>query len=305
MNAYILAADPAWIEASILSYYDLVDRIVVSYDVDGLGWTGAPISVEQCLRRLRAVDKASKLDFQPGKYARPQFFHRPMESETYQRQQALDDASRGADWVLQLDTDEVVGDSQILHDCLAEANRLGRNAFNYPSIWLYSKAFGRFYLEAGRRGWRRMVGYPGPMAVRAGSKLDHARRGPCNHFHVDLTRRCSAGAVPNGIDVDRIVSSSAAIWHFAMVRTHECLKQKLSTSGHAHDRDWNPEIERWQLANRRPLWATICTQLERGRYNRPLRISQIPASVAALVNHYDDLFHESRKFGDRIPITAA
>ena len=55
-NAYILAADPAWIEASVRSYYDRVERIVVSYDEDGLGWTGVPLDIEQCLRRLRAMD---------------------------------------------------------------------------------------------------------------------------------------------------------------------------------------------------------------------------------------------------------
>ena len=40
LTAYILAADPAWIEASIQSYYDIVEQIVVCYDRDRLGWTG-------------------------------------------------------------------------------------------------------------------------------------------------------------------------------------------------------------------------------------------------------------------------
>ena len=58
LAAYILAADPAWIDWSVPSYYDLVDRIIVSYDGDGLGWTGAPLQIEECLNRLRAIDVA-------------------------------------------------------------------------------------------------------------------------------------------------------------------------------------------------------------------------------------------------------
>ncbi|MBE7158495.1 MAG: hypothetical protein INR62_08700, partial [Rhodospirillales bacterium] len=123
-NAYLLAADPAWIESSVLSYYPLVERIVVSYDEDGFGWTGAPLDIDQCLRRLRVIDRDGKLDFQPGHYARREFFRRPLENDTYQRQCALDQAGTDADWVLQLDTDEIIGDASIFTDCLAQADRL-------------------------------------------------------------------------------------------------------------------------------------------------------------------------------------
>ncbi len=42
LNAYVLAADPAWIEESVASYYDLVQRILVSFDDSGTSWTGHP-----------------------------------------------------------------------------------------------------------------------------------------------------------------------------------------------------------------------------------------------------------------------
>ena len=116
----------------MLSYYDLVDRIVVSYDADGRGWTGVPIDVEQCLRRLRAIDRAGKFDYRPGHFARSEFFARPIENDTNQRRIALDQASDGADWVLQLDTDEVVGNVRTLAACLGEAETRGRSAFDFP-----------------------------------------------------------------------------------------------------------------------------------------------------------------------------
>jgi hypothetical protein len=109
INAYVLVAEPSWIEASISSYYAIVDTIVVSYDRSGRGWTGAPIAVDECLDRLRAIDSARKMRFCPGEYARPG--HTPMENDTYQRQQALEAAGAGADWVLAIDTDEVLPDA--------------------------------------------------------------------------------------------------------------------------------------------------------------------------------------------------
>ena len=166
INAYILAADPAWIEGSVLAYYPLVDRIVVSYDENGFSWTGAPLDIDQCLRRLRAIDQAGKLDFQPGHYARREFFTRPLENDTYQRQCALDQAGTDADWVLQLDTDEIIGDASVFADGLLEADRLGRDALNYPMLWLYCQASEERYHGWCDPGWRRTRGYAGAVAVR-------------------------------------------------------------------------------------------------------------------------------------------
>src|SRR5438128_525348 len=100
LKAYILAADPAWIEKSVQSYYDIVDELLVSYDTNKRGWTGAPIPVDECLERLRAMDRDNKIRFYPGEYAR--LDRTPMENETYQRQCAITAIGRQTDWILQL-----------------------------------------------------------------------------------------------------------------------------------------------------------------------------------------------------------
>lgn len=283
-NAYILAADPAWIEASVTSYYSLVERIVVSYDENGFGWTGAPLDIDQCLQRLRAMDRDGKLDFRPGHYARREFYARPLENDTFQRQCALDQAGTDADWVLQLDTDEVIGEAGVFADCLKQADRLGRQALNYPSLWLYCQAFGEWYLEWCNRGWRRAPGYPGPMAVRSGSRLTLARRVETGHYHVDLSRRGSSGRVPNGIKVDRVVEAEQAIWHFSMLRDEAWLRRKFISSGHAHERNWHEEVDGWLWARRHPLLKTLFSQFGRGPHKRPLRLTKMPESMARLVD---------------------
>ena len=60
IKAYILAADPTWIEESVGSYYPIVDEIIVSYDVDGRAYTGVPLPVETCLQKLRSIDRDGK-----------------------------------------------------------------------------------------------------------------------------------------------------------------------------------------------------------------------------------------------------
>src|SRR5215210_1819189 len=58
LNAYILAEDPTWCETSVLSYYNLVNKIVVSYEQGNSRALRASRRIEQCLSRLRSVDTA-------------------------------------------------------------------------------------------------------------------------------------------------------------------------------------------------------------------------------------------------------
>ena len=282
----------------MLSYYDLVDRIVVSYDAEHLGWTGVPIDVEQCLRRVRAVDRNGKCDYRPGHYARPAYFDQPMENDTHQRQVALDQASEAADWVLQLDTDEVIGDSGVFSRAIVAAANRGMCALNYPSLWLYSHAYRRWYLEKCRRGWRRAASYPGPLAVAAGTRVYSARRvsrTPEKYYHVDLSDRASSMAHPNHILVDQVVQWREAVFHFSWVRSADWLRNKFKSWSHANDQDWNPEVVDWLKAQHRPLLSTLLCHLNPNRQRRRLRLVRLPDNVEHLVAQSVESvrFHES------------
>ena len=71
LHAYVLAGDPAWIRQGIGSFYGLVDRIVVSYDADGLSWSGHPLSTEESLDRIAAADPDGKVVLHPGRFSNP------------------------------------------------------------------------------------------------------------------------------------------------------------------------------------------------------------------------------------------
>ena len=273
INAYILAADPAWIEASVQSYYDMVDKIVVSYDENSTSWTGTPIPVQECLARLRAIDKDKKMVYSPGHYAR--LDHKPMENDTYQRQCALDEAGNGADWVLQLDTDEVLMDPSVFKSCLQEADSGGFAATLYPARWLYQKVRDGVFIERCARFWRIRAGYPGPVAVRAGGRLALARQCDASTFRVDFSMGSKTPAPTRDPTVHRAVRPDQAIAHYSWVRPLEEMLAKSESSSHARDFDWKPEIEFWAWSAKRPRLACV-SSLFRGRGRRQwMRLSRL------------------------------
>lgn len=234
LKAYILAADPAWIEASVLSYYDIVEEILVSYDQDSKGWTGAPVDVEECLRRLRAIDRDGKMRYSPGHYARLE--HQPMENETYQRQCAIDEIGDSADWILQLDTDEVLPRSQALLDVLAEAQRMDVPAVEWPMRVLFRRlADGRF-LEVCSADGKDRYEYPGPIAVRSGVRLVDARRADGTFLRPVASGDAQSLQVirPPEARERRVTlpEASDAIIHNTWARLPASIKAKIRSWGH-------------------------------------------------------------------------
>lgn len=277
MKAYVMAADPAWIQESVLSYYDAVDEIVVSYDEEHLGWSGVPIATAECLEKLRAIDSQAKLRFSPGKYFRPGFH--PIDNDTHQRNCAIQEASVDADWVLQLDTDEVIADIDLFLDCLREADAGGYLGMNYPARWLYRQLGGDRYLEACTAFWGIRAGFPGPVAVRPKTTVLHARQCKVPLFRVDFRPWNTDPWQAKDSPVHRAISEDRGIMHYSMVRDEERLRNKTDAWGHSKDRDWTPEHLHWAWCGRHPyLAAAMAPFLIRSKghtHRQCLRIASI------------------------------
>jgi hypothetical protein len=199
--AYVLAADPTWIRTSVLAYYAHVSRIVVSYDRDGRGWSGSPVPARRCIAALRGIDRDRKIRYVPGDFAGT---HEDlMAAETAQRQAALDVAGLGADWVLQLDTDEVLPDAAALCRALADVGPQYEGV-SWPMRVLYRRLRGGRYLEVAAEDGGLHVEYPGPVAVRAGVTLHHARHPAGPVLRVPVER-------PAGVVVDVAAAERAVV----------------------------------------------------------------------------------------------
>ncbi|MGH7902281.1 MAG: hypothetical protein ACRENZ_11150, partial [Thermodesulfobacteriota bacterium] len=234
INAYILAAESTWIEASVLSYYYIVDTLVVSYDKNGRGWTGAKIDVEECLDRLRVIDRDKKMLFRPGEYARCDY--EPMENETYQRQCAIDDASKGVDWVLQIDTDEVLPNPNRLVDILKYAELRNIPAVEWPMRVLFRRLSDGRFLEVCAEDGSDRFEYPGPIAVRPGVKLVYARRTDSRFLVPIVMGDKSSPEIrwPKKINEYReeLLNSEDVIVHNSWARSPADLRCKIAAWGH-------------------------------------------------------------------------
>lgn len=261
INAYVLAADPWWLEDSVESYYDLVDRIVVSYDEDALSWTGTPLPVDECLARLRAVDRDGKLDFRPGHFFHPD--RSALANDTAQRQAALDQASEGADWVIQLDTDEVLLDADELLAAIDEAESRGCAAVEYPARYLYTRSRSGWMLETTRPFWRRRAGYPGPVVIRPGATLVHCRQSELPILRVDIAPTNTDPTHPADAIVHRVVRPDQAILHYSWVRDDDYMARKAGWSGHSDT--YTRMLVAWRERTRRPMLGAAFGWMRRDR----------------------------------------
>lgn len=274
LNAYVLAGDPAWSAESIGSYYDLVDRIVVSYDRTFRSWAGHPLSVEEALERIRAADPAGKTQLLPGEHADP---GRPaMELETRQRQSALDAASEDADWVIQLDTDEIVPSPWVLRSHVEEADRRAADALAFPLRNVYTRTRSGRFLEHCGRFWTTQSAYPGPVVVRSGTQLSFARQAATAPvFRVDVAPRNTDPAHPFGVPVHAVIPHTDAILHMSWVRTERQMAEKSLVSGHAGERDWERALRRWQWRARHPWLTAAGAPVARDPFQR-FRVVDVP-----------------------------
>ena len=280
VNAYILAADPTWLEQSVSAYYPKVRQIVVSYDRDGRGWTGAPIPVEECLSRLRAIDSEGKMRFVAGRFSAP--VKDPMENDTLQRNTALSLASEGADWVLQLDTDEWLPLWEPFAEAMSRADALGLCALEWPMRVLYRRLADGQFLEVCAVGGYDHFEYIAPVAVRSGTHLVHSRRTDGTFLRsvvrgdqhsIQLHRPLGKGEVR-----EALLDSSEAILHNSWARSPADLRRKLASWGHSGLRAWFYYVGRWlpsvwlwpRMRNIHPFFGEVWPALRIYPHSMPL-----------------------------------
>ncbi len=274
VNAYVMLADPSFLAQSLAAYYDQIDRLVVCYDEAGRSWTGTALPIDSCLAAVRAIDKDGKCEYLTGSFWRPG--HAPLANDTYQRQVALDAASTNTDWVLQLDTDEVMLGPAQFFAALSRADAAGFSGLDYPSRWLYSRVGTGRYLESSSRLWRRAASYPGPLAVRAGVALKLARQTDAPLYRVDLRPQNTDPWRARDSLVHEVVSPAAAVAHFSWVRTPEILRQKFGWSGHAADLKPPAVYRRWVWRSRHPYLAALSSPLRSSDWYRLASIPEPP-----------------------------
>ena len=103
--AMVVQNDSETIERSLASFYDKVERIVVSTDLKR-GWSGESITPDDTTERIRAFDGDNKIEIIEADCCK---FSEPMKNDTFHRQltcNRLNEISPNLDWNVQIDADE-------------------------------------------------------------------------------------------------------------------------------------------------------------------------------------------------------
>ena len=159
--------------------------------------------------------------------------------------------------VLQLDTDEVILDPHELLLAVVDADARGAVGVEYPSRYLYCRAEDGRFLEFVRPGWRVMANYPGPIAIRAGSRPRHARQIDGGLYRVDFAPNNTDPRHEFDATVHRVISPDQGIVHYYWVRSEEYLRRKMGWSGHADTYSEPRRLTAWRWHSRHPVLSAI------------------------------------------------
>lgn len=278
IHAYVLAADPTWLRQSVTAYYPHIEKLVASYDGSSRGYTGTRVRVEECKAILAELDAEGKVEYVEGDFvARPGETY--LDAETRQRRVSLEHAAPGADWVLQIDTDEVLPDWPRLVEVLERAAQEDVPAVEWPMRVLFRRLHDGRYLEVATSAGTTHVEYPGAVAIRPGVELVEGRRTSSRFIrplvHGDsFSLQVTQPPDPKELRLD-LLDVEAAIWHNSWGRSVPAMREKVASWSHNGGLRswwyfasvWLPSPLTWRLLRQfhplhRPLWPRLRASAE-------------------------------------------
>ena len=245
--------------------------MVISFDSTYIGWTGAPIPVAKCLFDLHSLDVDSKIVELAGDYST--ISGNPMDRETKQRQDCVDYLSDYVDWIVQLDTDELIPDFDKLV-AISENVPAGIAGIEWPMRVLYRKVGEFDYLAVSDCHLKPIYEYPGPILVRANVQFRHARNifEPIVRYSVrdDSSSLQLQSQHTTGITVVPDLEHGDAIIHNSWARSSSVVFTKIRSWGHSQGLKsllyfvlfWYPSPLTWPLLRNfhpfaRGLWPRL------------------------------------------------
>ena len=239
IGAYVLAADPTWLRSSLASYYDHLDALVLAIPADGLGWSGVPVQAQRCADIVRQSDHRGIVREVVGRWVDSDD---PMRAENRQRNAAIQALGDDVDWVLQIDSDEILPSFAALKGVLEQADRRRINSVEWPMRVLYRQLRDGRFLQVMSRSAQDHFEYPGPIAIRARTPVVQARRTTGGYLRPVIAGDGASLQVCGPAEPEEVrlpgLPSLAAIVHNSWARKPSNVRNKVSSWGHQSDANW-------------------------------------------------------------------
>ena len=243
----VVQNDGETVERALASFYDQVERIVVSNDPDR-GWSGAPITADDTLERVRAFDRDRKIEILQSDFCR---FDNAMKNETWQREvsaQKLNELAPGLDWITQIDADEAFLDFAQVKRTLGLLPPWTRGVY-----WRWIQLFqtledGRYLVIVDPEGCPILEQFP--LAHRPTAALSSAR-----HVQPSIANPLLRRLLLQEFKVLGRGRYDRAVLHYSYAKSEARIREKLATWGHIGDFDTHKFFELWQRS--RTDWTAI------------------------------------------------
>jgi hypothetical protein len=288
IGAYVLAADPTWLRSSLARYYERLDVLLVSASTTNRGWTGRPVAADQCLALVESVDTRGI-----ARVIRGEWIDRahPMTADTAQRQAAITELGEDVDWILQVDSDELLPSVDDLFSVLAQAEARGIHAVEWPMRVLFRRLRDGRYLEVIGSSGAAHYEYPGPVAVRPGVTLVDARRTDGRFLRPIVTGDTESPQIIRAAASDEVrletLDDRIAIVHNSWARSPRAVRGKIASWSHSagvrsrfyYFGTWLPTPLRWRrMHDFHPFAPALWPRL--GVYDGDLEVLLHPAERA-------------------------
>ena len=232
----VVQNDAETVERSLASFYDHVERIVVSTDLRR-GWSGKSITPDDTVARIRAFDRDSKIEIIEGDF----YQHtEPMLNDTAQRQftsDRLKARAPGLDWIVQVDADEVFQDFTYFKEAL--------NAQSTAVVgvsWRWMLLFNR--LDDGR--YLVIVNQDGEPILEqfAVAHRPEYALASCREATLPLRGGKPDKAAQYIAPLD--LPFGKAVLHYSYAKSKKRVQEKLQTWSHAHEINADAFFALWQ-----------------------------------------------------------
>ncbi|MGD9681656.1 MAG: hypothetical protein AB7W16_10765 [Candidatus Obscuribacterales bacterium] len=214
----LLAYDIAYFEESVRSYVDIVDEVVIGLDENRETWSGGTFELDSEItgKLLGVSDKVRIIQdqfYMPGLS--------PMENDTRERN-FLSSHIEGADWLLSVDSDELLMNAQDLDEFLhAQKDKSSCVLGNWVSVY---KELDDSYLVVGKDG--EIFLHPTPIVTAVPEIFINAR----------WTTQSN-------------IMSPAILLHFTWARSEAELRRKLANWSHSSDFSIEHHFDLWVNAD--------------------------------------------------------